>query len=126
MSIRPSPFLEYLQNRAGNTLRAVMLFTENNYKHLYLREDLEEIYSKEHYPTIAERLRSETDCTSGTESELQIGELDSITLVFEEAIVLIFPATKTRGAAVSLDRDAGSQLFEFVDEARKRLYGQSH
>jgi hypothetical protein len=126
MSIRPDQFLEYLQRRAGETLRAVMLFTESNYKHLYLRDDLEESYSEQHHPKIAKRMRRETDCTYGTESELQVGELDSITLVFDEAIVLIFPATKTRGAAVSLDRGAGSQLFEFVHEARRRLYGRSH
>jgi hypothetical protein len=116
-------FLEYVRGQAGDALRAVMLFDGDDYRHLYIRSDVEAAYDSSRYSDIAALFADEYDHVLQAESTFDVGRVESMTYVLEDAIVLIFPTRGRRGAALSLDRDAGSNLFGFVHEARSRLYG---
>jgi hypothetical protein len=117
-------FLEYVSARAGDALRAVMLFRDGDYRHLYLRSDVGEAYDSSQYDDIAALFVEEHDHVLRAESTFDAGRMESMTYVLDDAIVLVFPTNGRQGAAISLDRSAGSNLFQFVREARTRLYGQ--
>jgi len=123
METNPESFIEYVSARAGDALRAAMLFDGDEYRHLYVRSDLRATYEPSQFEDIAALFAAEHDHVLRAESTFDAGRMESMTYVLEDAIVLVFPTSGRRGGAVSLDRDAGSNLFDFVHEARTRLYG---
>ena len=118
-----SRFLDFLYDRTDENLRAVMIYADEGYRHLHLREDVRARYTDEELDDIADLFRDAGGDRSDQERRFDAGGLESTVYVFDDAIVVLLPRDDRTGAAVSLDRTVGSSLFSFVVAAREHLYG---
>jgi len=111
----------FLEQRAGDSLRAVGHYSAEEYGVVYLREDLRQQYTDDEIEGIVEELRWESFGKSNQEGQFHLGELNCSIKAFEEAVVMHFPSDGKHGTLVSLDSEAAQDLLQFIDECLSRI-----
>jgi hypothetical protein len=111
----------YLDHRAGEALRAVGHYSEDEYEVVHLRDDLRQQYTDEEIQAIVEDLRWESFTKSSQEGQFHLGGLKCSIQAFEEGVVMHFPYDDQHGTLVSLDPGAARDLMQFIDDCLTRI-----
>lgn len=112
---------EFLHDRIGADLRTVVVIREEGHDIHYLREDLRERYDGETYGDVVDTFRLEDPYMSpGVESQ-PVGERRGIVHYHEHAFVIQFPVSDAESVLISLSRDSGQNLLEFLETCRRRV-----
>jgi hypothetical protein len=111
----------YLDQQAGDSLRAVGHYSADDYEVVHLRDDLRQQYTDDEIEGIVEGLRWESFGKSTQEGQFHLGPLNCSIKAFEEAVVMHFPYDDKRGTLVSLDSGAARDLLQFIDECLTRI-----
>lgn len=112
---------EYLEQRAGDSLRAVGHYSTDNYEIVYLRDDVREQYSDDKIEEIVEDLRWESFAKPTQERQYRLGSLTCSIQAFEEGVVMHFPYDDNRGTLISLAPGAARQLMGFIDDCLSQI-----
>lgn len=110
--------LSYLKETAGDYLRGVIWYEDDEYEIRYIRDDLRTRRLKSEVDKMIDRLREES--RSGERRSFPFGEVNGFVRSFEEAMVMHFPSTQGRGTVVTLDSEAARQLNTFIGSCLER------
>lgn len=109
----------YLKDTAGDYLRGVVSYNGNEYDIQFIRDDLRERRLKSEVDKMIDRLREES--RSREHRAFPFGNLNGTVRSFEEAMVIHFPSTQSRGTVVTLDPEIARQLNTFVGSCLDRI-----
>lgn len=114
-------FVEFLHEQAGDSLRAVRVYSPERHRPLYVREDVAARRTDEHRSRIVERAQEELSGKAAGEWAFMEDGLQAVVRVFGDAVVVNLPLSADRGVLVSLDADAAAHLHGFVADCREWL-----
>jgi len=109
----------FLKQRAGKHLRGALLYTEDSYEMLYLRDDLRRVRLQSEVDSIVARLREGSKETE--EESFPFGDFHGSVRCFEDATLLHFPIDGA-GVAVSLDPEATTDLNTFAGQCLEQIH----
>lgn len=118
-----SRLVEYLINAAGEYLRGVVHYTEDDYRVLYLREDLESVYSEDDLTETFDYWRRRRDDQRGP--PFSLGNLHCTAQFFDDALLFHFTQGSDVGTVVTLDPAAGRDVTAFIGECLTVLHTDS-
>lgn len=110
----PDAFVAFLQRRAGDSLRAVRLYSPDGHRSLYARQGVRERYSAESIDAIVAHARDELGEKTDGRWSFMPGPFEATVHVFDGAVLVNLPLHDEGGVLVSLDADAARQLHDFV------------
>ena len=111
----------YLDQRAGDSLRAVGHYSADDYEIVYLRDDVRDRYSDADIKEIVKNLRWESFAKSTHEGQYHLGSLNCSIQAFVEGVVMQFPYDDKHGTLITLDPGAARQLVAFIDDCLTRI-----
>lgn len=114
---------EFLHDRIGTDLRTVVIIREEGHDIHYLREDLQERYDGETYGDVVDTFRLEDPYMSPGIEDRPVGERRGIVHYHEHAFVIQFPVSDGESVLISLSRDSGRNLLQFLETCRLRVVG---
>jgi len=114
------PTVEYLQNRAGDTLRAVVVYDEEEWETPYVRGDVRTDDLRDWLATYVDHLRDQTP-SMPTEEYGLLGDTQATIELHERGVLLHLQRSETEGVAISMEREMARDLAEFVAECRRRI-----
>lgn len=107
-------FIEFVIERAGDSLRVIGWYEDENAGVFYARGDLDR-------DTAATRVKADQDYYSQGSKAEPLSDLRATVDVRDRAVIIHFPVTGDRGLIVSLEHDAANHLVDFVTECRVHL-----
>ena len=111
--------VQFLKRRAGNHLRGALVYTEDKYEMLYLRDDLEHSRLESEVDSIVTHLRKSS---KGAEQRaFPFGDFHGSVRCFDHATLLHFPLNGA-GVAISLDPEATTDLNTFAGQCLERIH----
>lgn len=113
--------LEYLQDRAGDALRVIGWYSDDDWGTLFVRDDLDRDAVQNRLDYIAHQLSNRRG--SKGDPLAPLGDEQAMVQVRERAVVIRFPMAGEGGILVSLDTTAARNLHEFVVDCAERLHG---
>ena len=102
----------YLKDAAGEYLRGVVWYEDNEYDIRFIRDDLRTKRLKSEVDTMIDRLRRES--RAGERRAFPFGDVNATVRSFEEAMVMHFPSTQGQGTVVTFDPEVARQLNTFI------------
>lgn len=108
----------YLKQEAGEYLRGVVSYEDDEYDIQYIRDDLRTRRLKSEVDKMIDRLQQEL--RPAERRAFPFGDVNSTVRSFEEAMVLHFPKTQGRGTVVTLDPEVARQLNTFIGSCLER------
>lgn len=114
-------FVEFLKERVGESLRAVIRYGPASYGIAYHRRDVANQYTSGEIASIVDGLRTERTDKGRQEHRYSMGELASTIRCFDRGITLHLPTGAESGVLLMLDVESGDQLHGFVCECHGRL-----
>jgi hypothetical protein len=128
-SARHGELAEMLRERVGDNLRAVRVVTSTEdggeYEHLFIREDIEEMYDEEDMKRITDEVIYHTLGEGYRSNLFHSGEPNYTAYVFDEAVVLLFYEDDAHGTAVSVDSGFEGGIRELATDCLDILNPQS-
>lgn len=115
------PLVQKLQAEAGDALRSVTQYGETDYEMLYLRENVDRIYTSEEIEEIFEDLRLEGWGRETLEDLFNAGHLECSIYGFDQAMMFHFVSNGFEGALVTYDRGAGVDTEEFIQACKSEF-----
>lgn len=115
-----APFLEYLQQRAGDSLRAVEWYREDEAELIYLRDDLDVGEVQPRADEIHQRLIG-GESLAEPQQLRELGPRLATINLHEEAVLINLPVGEQYGVVVGLEPEAARNLHDFVTDARTQL-----
>jgi hypothetical protein len=116
---------EYVYDRVGDGLRTVVIIREDDYEITYLKDDLRQQYTEEEYTQVVDAFRLENPFQSPGLAGKPVGERRALIDYHENACVIQFPYSETETILLSVSREAGQSLIEFVESCREIVREQS-
>lgn len=116
---------EYVYDRVGDGLRTVVIIREADYEITYLKDTLRQQYTKAEYTQVVDAFRLDDPFLSPGLSGKPIGERRALIDYHENACVIQFPYSETETILLSVSREAGQSLIEFVESCREIVREQS-
>ncbi|ACM56516.1 hypothetical protein Hlac_0918 [Halorubrum lacusprofundi ATCC 49239] len=116
---------EYVYDLVGDGLRTVVIVRDNDHEIRYLKDDLQREYSKEAYAEIVETFRLENPFLSPALEGTPVGERRALIDYHENACVIQIPYSESETILISVSRDAGRDLIEFIESCREIVREQS-
>ncbi|SDN15502.1 hypothetical protein SAMN04487949_3518 [Halogranum gelatinilyticum] len=113
---------EFLRDRAGRGLRTVVIVRDENYDVHYLRSDLEAQYSDETFSEVVDIFRLDSPFLAPDVNSNPVGERRAIIHYHERAFIIQFPFSETESILISLSRDAGRDLLQFIEKCRSIVH----
>lgn len=110
----------FIQERASGSYRSAFYYERDDWKALYVREDVATKRLHNELPDVVKRARQNQPLLR-EEDYPPLGELGATSEVHEEGVILHFPEGPETGTIVSLDRAAARRLAEFVSQAMSIL-----
>lgn len=86
-----------------------------------LRDVVQNQYSQEAFSAVVDSFRLDEPFLNPGTHERPVGERKAIDHYHNKAYVLQFPFSEWDSILVSLEREAGRDLLEFIEECRKRV-----
>jgi hypothetical protein len=111
----------HLYDIVGDGLRTVVVVQHDDIDIEYLREDLEEEYTMEMFAEVVDEFRFEQPLKSPTVKGKPVGERQAVIHYHENAFVLQFPQSASETILVSLSRETGVRLLQFIENCRTIL-----
>lgn len=115
-----APFLDHLEGRLGDSLRAVQWYRGEETELIYLREDLDMERVIRRGEEVHQRLSTSSE-TLGEDLMAELGDQLATISVREGAFLLNFPVGHRAGVIVGIDVDVGTTLHGFIGDAREVL-----
>lgn len=112
---------EFFGERANDNLRSIVHYEREGFDVVYLRDDVDELYSEEEIETAIDDARMESltaPIYEGTYSEAH-GDLTCMVKCFKNVIEINFALADGVGVAVGLDAAAMTGTHGLVAEARE-------
>ena len=106
--------VERLREEAGENLRTVTTYREETYELLFMRENVDAIYSTEEIDVIFEEIRLEGWGRERLEDLFNAGSLECSVYGFEKAMMLHFVKNGFSGVFITYDRNAGIDTESFI------------
>ena len=116
---------EYLYNRVGEGLRTVVIIRGDDYEIRYLSDALREEYTEEAYTEVVDTFRLENPFLSPGLSGKPVGERRALIDYHEKACVIQLPYSESETILLSVSREAGQDLIEFIESCREIVRSQS-
>jgi hypothetical protein len=110
---------EYLYDRIGEGLRTVVVVKGDDYDIIYLSDALQEEYTKEGYTAVVDTFRLEEPFLSPGLSGQPVGERRALIDYHEHACVIQLPYSDEETILLSVSREAGKDLIEFIESCRE-------
>lgn len=103
-----------LRAAADGALRSIAVYGETDYEMLYMRENVDVVYSHQERNAIFDDLRLEGWGRDRLQELFNAGELACSVYGFDEAMMLHFVTNGFEGAFVTYDRGEGIDVEEFI------------
>lgn len=117
---RHAKLVQFVKHRAKDNLRAVIRYGADDYEVLYLRGNLRTSILEQALPVLHEKILKNRGLV--TEDEYpRLGAIQATTEIHENGILLHLVEGEHAGTAVTLDREAGQNLTQFVEECTRIL-----
>lgn len=113
---------EQLLDRLDGGLRTVVIVKESGHEIAYLREDLRDTYSEETFTEVVDTFRLDQPFMSPGIDDRPVGERRAVVHYHEDAFVLQFPFSDTESILISLARETGRDLLQFIDYCREIVH----
>lgn len=113
---------EYLQNRVGDGLRTVVVVQDDDSDIRYLRDDLRDGYTGKTFTKVVDTFRLEQPFMSPGVASQPVGERRAIVHYHENAFVIQFPVSETASILISLTRETGRDLLDFIEKCRQIVH----
>ena len=110
---------DYLYDRIGEGLRTVVIIRDDDYEIKYLNDALRQDYTKDTYTEVVDTFRLEEPFLSPGLSGQPIGERRALIDYHENACVIQFPYSEAETILLSVSREAGQDLIEFIESCRE-------
>lgn len=110
-----------LHDEAGASLRSVSTYDGDSYEMLYMRENVDAIYSETEIDDIFDDLRLEGWGRDTLEGLFNAGDLECSLYGFDDAMMFHFVTTDFAGALVTYDRGAGVDTEEFIRVCKREI-----
>lgn len=111
----------YLKNRVGNNLRTVVITREEGYNIVHLHPELKRDYTEETFEEVVNSFRLKEPFLNPGTHERPIGERRAIVHYHEKAFVVQIPFSEADSILVSLSRETGQSLLQFIEECREQV-----
>jgi hypothetical protein len=116
---------EYVHDRVGDELRTVVVINEDAHEIRYLRGDLQKKYTSETYEAVVDEFRLADPFQSPELAGKPVGERRALIEYHENACVIQFPYSETETILISVSREAGRDLIEFIESCREIVRGDA-
>jgi len=116
---------EYVSDLVGDGLRTVVIVTEDDHTIHYLSDDLQREYTEEAYKEVVDTFRLEDPFLSDDLADTPVGERRALIDYHENACVIQLPFSETETILISVSRDAGRDLVEFIESCREIVRGDA-
>ena len=114
-------WVQKLHEEAGDALRSVAKYGEEDYEMLYLRENVDAIYSEDELDKVFDDLRLEGWGRATLQELFNAGPLECSIYGFDEAMMFHFVDDGFKGALVTYDRNAGVETEEFIQACKSEF-----
>lgn len=121
MTQNPDRFVAFLNERIGDSLRAVRLYTPDSHRSLYARDDVRERLSDKDVARFVARAQEELEERTDDIWWFTAGDLEATVRMFQETVIVNLLVSKEYGILVSLDANVASQLRSFIDDCQDWL-----
>ncbi|MFB6130046.1 MAG: hypothetical protein ABEJ28_04390 [Salinigranum sp.] len=115
--------VQFLEERAGDYLRAAVHYTSDDSHVLYMREDVDALYSDSEMDdlfTYWRRRRGEQG-----QEPFSLGNLHCTVQFYDDALLFHFTQGETVGTVVALDPEAGRDIVSFITQCLSLLHSSS-
>jgi len=119
-----SRLVKFLNDQAGPHLRGAIHYSEEGYDSLYMREDVEELYSDAKMQELAEYYRYQSTAQN-SEEPFSLGNCHCNISCYDDAILFHFAQGDDVGTVITLDPEAGSDILGFITQCLKILHTES-
>jgi len=110
---------EYVYDRVGDGLRTVVIVRDDDYDIHYLSDELRREYTNDAYEAVVDTFRLESPFLSAELADTPVGERRALIDYHENACVVQFPYSESETILISVSREAGRDLIEFVEACRE-------
>lgn len=121
--MEPIPFVDAVHGAVGEALRSVTTYDRESYELLYVREDVETIYSTAEVDALLEALRLEGWGRERIEELFNAGQLECNLYGFEQAMVVHVVTGAFEGVVLTYDRGTDVDVEPVLDVCRTHLQG---
>ncbi|WP_134671837.1 hypothetical protein [Halorussus marinus] len=111
----------YATDQLGDALRTVFVLFEDDWKPIYIRDDIRQTYTEDRYERVAESFRIDFEAGVHERPETEIGSKAAIVHYHDNAYVFQFPHEQCHSVLLSVEPEVGSKLSSFIDGCRDRL-----
>ncbi|WP_137285421.1 DUF7522 family protein [Halorussus salinisoli] len=121
MERNPDKFVTFLQQRAGQSLRAVRFYSETNQRSVYARDDVQQEISQTDIEQIVSQARRELMERADDQWQFTHGEMEATVRIFQNAVIINLLSSGNFGVLLSLDAEIASRLHSFIYDCQSWL-----
>lgn len=114
----------FLEEEAGVYLRGAIHYSNDGYESLYMRDDVDALYSDERMEELCAYYRRQSKVQS-SEEPFTLGSCHCNVSFYDDAILFHFSQGENVGTVVTLDPEAGRDIVGFITECLERLHFDS-
>ncbi|MFC6784496.1 DUF7522 family protein [Halobaculum halobium] len=116
--------VEYLDAQADDYLRGAIHYSEGGYESLYLREDVDALYSDQKMQELCDYYRHQSNVQTA-EEPFSLGNCHCNVSFYDDAIIFHFAQGDDIGTVVTLEPEAGRNIVGFITQCLKQLHFNS-
>ncbi|WP_232820477.1 hypothetical protein [Halorussus litoreus] len=116
--------VEFLEERADEHLRGAIHYSEDGYESLYLREDVDAMYSDKKMTDLAEYYRQQSRVQS-SDKPFALGNCHCNVSFYDDAILFHFSQGDKIGTVITLEPEAGRDIVGFITKCLELLHFDS-
>jgi hypothetical protein len=113
-------FVRLVHNRAGDTFRSAWTYNEDDWRALYVRDDIRTEELRAAISQLVQRVR-EHDPIIHSEAYAKMGDVEATVELHTDAVLLHFWEAEATGVVVTLDQEASQDLAGFVEHCNSVL-----
>ena len=116
--------VEFLQTRADDYLRGAVHYSADDYETLYMRADVDDLYSPENMEELFRYFRHKNRDQNRKEP-FDLGNDHCTVDFYDDAILFHFTQGEEVGTVITLDPEAGRDIVQFITECIELLHRDS-
>ena len=116
--------VDFLKQQAGEYLRGAIHYSEDEYVSLYMRDDVDALYSPEKMDELTAYYRQENR-DQAAEEPFDLGTNHCTVNFYDDAILFHFTQGDEFGTVITLEPEAGRDIVGFITECLKQLHYNS-
>lgn len=116
--------VEFLQTRAADYLRGAVHYSADDYESLYMRPDVDDLYSAEKMEELFRYYRRKNR-EQNSDEPFDLGNNHCTVDFYDDAILFHFTQGEEVGTVITLDPEAGRDIIQFITECIALLHEDS-